>query len=162
MNLSQADNGSGLLNAISKIEEDRVETEGLQSQAVRYGRLQSSGAYMGYVQRAQAGGRKDVQMRTQRDPELFLVADLNGSVIGVVMGAWDGRRAWCHNYGVDPQFRGQGVGAALIQELENKVKEKGLPRLNVLVRHGDTATQGLFEACGFHKEDWDVLEWNTP
>ena len=107
-------------------------------------------------------GRKDVQMRTQRDPELFLVADLNGSVIGVVMGAWDGRRAWCHNYGVDPQFRGQGVGAALIQELENRVKEKGLPRLNVLVRHGDTGTQGLFEACGFHKEDWDVLEWNTP
>jgi len=107
-------------------------------------------------------GRKDVQMRTQRDPDLFLVADLNGSVIGVVMGAWDGRRAWCHNYGVDPRFRGQGVGAALIQELENKVKEKGLPRLNVLVRHGDTGTQGLFEACGFHKEDWDVLEWNTP
>ncbi|MDO8473525.1 MAG: GNAT family N-acetyltransferase [Dehalococcoidia bacterium] len=107
-------------------------------------------------------GRKEVQRRTERDPDLFLVADLNGTVIGVVMGAWDGRRAWCHNYGVDPQFRGQGVGSALIKELEGKVQEKGIPRLNAMVRRGDASSQGFYEAVGFHKEDWEIMEWNTP
>lgn len=107
-------------------------------------------------------GRKEVLKRIERDPDLFLVADLNGSVIGVVMGAWDGRRAWCHNYGVDPQFRGQGVGSALIKELQSRVKEKGLPRLNAMVRRGDVTAQGFYEGVGFHKEDWEVMEWNIP
>lgn len=107
-------------------------------------------------------GRKEVQKRSERDPDLFLVADLNGTVIGVAMGAWDGRRAWCHNYGVDPQFRGQGVGSALVKELERRVQEKGIPQLNALVRRGDNATQGFYEAVGFHKEDWEVMEWDIP
>ncbi len=107
-------------------------------------------------------GRREAQKRTERDPEMFLVADLNGSVIGVVMGSWDGRRAWCHNYGVEPQFRGQGVGTALIKELQNKVQEKGIPRLNAMVRRADVTAQGFYEATGFHKEDWEIMEWNIP
>lgn len=27
---------------------------------------------------------------------------------------------------------------------------------------GDLATQGFYEAVGFHKEDWEVMEWNIP
>lgn len=107
-------------------------------------------------------GRKEAQKRLERDPDMFLVAELNNAVIGVVMGAWDGRRAWCHNYGVDPSFRGQGVGSALVGELVNKVKAKGIPRLNALIRKEDAASEGFYEACGFHKEDWVVMEWNLP
>ncbi|MEW6033484.1 MAG: GNAT family N-acetyltransferase [Chloroflexota bacterium] len=107
-------------------------------------------------------GRKEAQMRLERDPDLFLVADLNGTVVGVAMGAWDGRRAWCHNYGVDPKFRGQGVGSALIKALEDRVRERGIPRLNALVRKDDIGVQGFYEACGFHREDWVVMEWNLP
>ncbi|MBI2957666.1 MAG: GNAT family N-acetyltransferase [Chloroflexi bacterium] len=107
-------------------------------------------------------GRREVQRRIERDPDLFLVADLNGTVVGVVMGAWDGRRAWCHNYGVDPQLRGQGVGSALVLALEKKVEEKGIPRLNAMVRKSDIASEGFYQACGFHKEDWQIMEWNSP
>lgn len=37
--------------------------------------------------------REEIQKKLERDPELFLVAQENGSLIGTVLGSWDGRRA---------------------------------------------------------------------
>ena len=35
-------------------------------------------------------GRRQIRKKLRRDPELFLVAEENGSLVGTVLGSWDG------------------------------------------------------------------------
>ncbi len=102
--------------------------------------------------------RAEVERKLQRDPDLFLVAESNEVILGVVMGAWDGRRAWIHNYGVDPRCRRMGIGSALIKELENRLRKKGIPRVNALVRKDDINVLDFYETGGFTVEDWVLLQ----
>lgn len=37
-------------------------------------------------------GLMEIQLKLRRDPELFLVAETEGKIVGSVIGAWDGRR----------------------------------------------------------------------
>lgn len=104
--------------------------------------------------------REEVQRKLQRDPDLFLVADNNGVIMGVVMGAWDGRRAWIHNYGVDPRCRRMGVGSGLIKELQKRLLRKGLRRVNVMVRKNDLNALDFYEMLGFQEEEWVIMEKN--
>lgn len=106
--------------------------------------------------------RGEVAKKVQRDPDLFLVADNNGVIMGVVMGAWDGRRAWIHNYGVDPRCRRMGVGSALIKELERRLLQRGILRVNVLVRKNDLNALDFHETLGFREEEWTVMEKHLP
>jgi predicted N-acetyltransferase YhbS len=38
--------------------------------------------------------RAEIREKRRRDRKLFLVATVRGSIIGAVMGAYDGRRGW--------------------------------------------------------------------
>lgn len=106
--------------------------------------------------------RAEVERKLHRDPDLFLVAESNKVIMGVVMGAWDGRRAWIHNYGVDPRCRRMGVGSGLIKELEGRLLHKGIPRVNAMVRKSDLNALDFYETLGFKEEDWAVMEKHLP
>jgi predicted N-acetyltransferase YhbS len=41
----------------------------------------------------------------QRDPDLFLVAEMDGEIIGSVMGEYDGRRGLVYHLAVAHEFR---------------------------------------------------------
>lgn len=101
-------------------------------------------------------GRSDtlneVAKKTQRDPDLFLVADLQDEIIGVVIGGFDGRRGMIYHLAVDKEFRQFGVGTALMETLENRLREKGCLRSYLMVRKDDAATQF------YDKQGWQALD----
>ena len=39
-------------------------------------------------------GKAGIELKLERDPDLFLVAEEHGKIVGSVIGGWDGRRAW--------------------------------------------------------------------
>ena len=57
-----------------------------------------------------------VKLKLQRDPDLFLVFEERNEIIGVVMGAWDGRRGWINHLAVKPNRQRAGIGTALVRE----------------------------------------------
>ena len=54
-----------------------------------------------------------------------------------------------HRLAVDPAFRGQGVGKALLQQAEIVARERGIPRLRIDTNTQNQATQALFPAMGY-------------
>lgn len=92
---------------------------------------------------------EEVGKKLQRDPDLFLVAQEAGEVVGSVMGAWDGRRAWVYHLCVDPSSRRRGVGRALMAELERRVRAKGALRMSLLVHKGNQGAIDFYKAVGF-------------
>ncbi len=59
----------------------------------------------------------DIERKVNHDVSLFLVAEVNGEVVGTVMGGYDGHRGSAY-LGVHPEYRGRGIANALLNRLE--------------------------------------------
>ncbi len=93
--------------------------------------------------------RDEVAKKLMRDPDLFLVAEEEGRIVGVIMGAWDGRRGWLHHLAVARDARGRGIASALVTEVERRLRAKGCLKVNLLVFAGNEAARRLYARLGY-------------
>jgi ribosomal protein S18 acetylase RimI-like enzyme len=84
-----------------------------------------------------------------RDPEALLVAESDGRVVGTLVAAYDGWRGYFHRLVVDPDVRGGGVGRALVEAGEERLRALGAPRVNALVGRRDERAHAFWEALGY-------------
>jgi ribosomal protein S18 acetylase RimI-like enzyme len=95
---------------------------------------------------------EEIQKKLLRDPDLFLLAEIDGELVGAVLGGFDGRRGMVYHLAVAPLWRRQGIGEALMKELERRLKEKGCIRYYLLV------TQGNDDAIRFYEDEgWERM-----
>ncbi len=94
---------------------------------------------------------EEIDKKTQRDPDLFLVAESQGQVIGAVLGGFDGRRGMMYHLAVAPEFRQQGIGAALMAELEGRLRAKGCRRYYLLVTYDNQDAVDFYEKRGWER-----------
>lgn len=98
-------------------------------------------------------GRSDapaeIRKKLERDPDLFLVAEQEGRIIGAVMGGFDGRRGLVYHLAVGADNRQQGIGSALLDELEQRLRRKGCLRCMLLVAPGSDGVEEFYEARGW-------------
>ncbi|MDQ1701574.1 MAG: hypothetical protein QOF57_826 [Frankiaceae bacterium] len=97
--------------------------------------------------------RKDIARKMTIQPEWFLVALLDGEVIGSVMAGYDGHRGWINYLAVTPSSRRAGVGRALMSEAERMLCEAGCPKINLQVRGTNDSAVGFYEALGYMTDD---------
>ena len=90
-----------------------------------------------------------VRVKLQRDPDLFLVAEDSGRIVGCVLGAWDGRRGWINHLAVEPSHQHKGVGSSLIRELEKRLVQKGARKVNAQIYKSNTRSVEFFKAAGY-------------
>ena len=95
--------------------------------------------------------RKEVEKKLSRDPDLMLVVDAGTRVVGVIMGAWDGRRGWLHHLAVAPAFRRHRIGQSLIVEVEKRLRAKGCLKANLLVHGDNAAARRLYTRLGYEE-----------
>ena len=101
-------------------------------------------------------GRSDqpleIEKKLQRDPDLFLLAEIDGQPVGSVLGGFDGRRGMMYHLAVSPVHRRRGIGESLMAELEARLKAKSCLRYYLLV------TQDNHESIDFYlKRGWENL-----
>ncbi|MFD0782462.1 GNAT family N-acetyltransferase [Micromonospora azadirachtae] len=93
--------------------------------------------------------RHELETKLLRDPQLFLVAEADEAVVGVVLGTYDGRRGWILRLAVDPTRRRHGIATRLIGELEQRFTALGCPRVNLLVLPEDDGALRFWQALGY-------------
>jgi ribosomal protein S18 acetylase RimI-like enzyme len=100
-------------------------------------------------------GRRQIRKKLRRDPELFLVAEENGSLVGTVLGSWDGRRGWIHHLAISPRRQRSGLGTQIIKELEKRMRRKGVLKVNAIVYRTNKKSINFFRKNGYehHEED---------
>ena len=94
-----------------------------------------------------------LRLRLQRDPELFLVATGQGSLVGAVLGGFDGRRGWVYHLAVAATHRRRGIGAALLTELESRLRALGCVKVNLLVQPANAEVGGFHEHAGYRSDE---------
>ena len=90
-----------------------------------------------------------VRMKLLRDPDLFLLARLEGDIVGCIIGGWDGRRGWIYHLAVKPSYQRQGIATALLNEIEKRLGEKGAKKINAQIYESNTKSQKFFNARGY-------------
>lgn len=85
-------------------------------------------------------------------PELLLVADSAGSILGAVMAGFDGTRGWIHHLAVAPPHRGRGVGSALVRAAVKGLRALGCTKVNLQVREGNQEVISFYRSLGFEVE----------
>jgi ribosomal protein S18 acetylase RimI-like enzyme len=102
-------------------------------------------------------GRSDtpdeIQKKLTRDPDLFLIAEENGQIIGSVIGGYDGRRGLVYHLAVHASFRGCGIGSRLMEELESRLRAKGCLRCYLLVTTDNEEGMRYYEKHGWVRMD---------
>jgi len=100
---------------------------------------------------------QELAKKLQRDPDLFLIAEVNGRIIGSVLGGFDGRRGMIYHLAVDAIYRKNGLGALLMTELEKRMIEKGCIRSYLLVTKDNLEALRFYENTGWEKMDLYLL-----
>ncbi len=82
-----------------------------------------------------------------------LVAEADGGVVGLLVlsfvPALSGLRALIDDLAVDPAYRRQGIGAALVETAVQRADRRGATHLLMDTSRGDPAARDFYQACGF-------------
>ncbi|HJW75524.1 MAG TPA: GNAT family N-acetyltransferase [Thermoleophilia bacterium] len=110
------------------------------------------------VDRRPSDERDQVGLKTERDPDLFLVATKGESHRGRGDGGWGGRRAYVYHLAVTPDLRRQGVADAPMDELEDRFRAKGALKAKCQIHTHNSASLAFFRQRGWEIEEglWPV------
>jgi ribosomal protein S18 acetylase RimI-like enzyme len=95
---------------------------------------------------------EDVKLKLQRDPDLFLVAEHDDTIVGGVIGGWDGRRGWIYHLAVRPEHQRKGIGVRLVRELEKRLVDKGAKKVNAQIYKSNEQSSKFFKAIGYEAQ----------
>jgi ribosomal protein S18 acetylase RimI-like enzyme len=102
-------------------------------------------------------GRSDtldeIKKKLARDPDLFLVAESDGRIIGSVIGGFDGRRGLIYHLAVSSPFRGKGIGSCLMDEVELRLQAKGCLKCYLLVTDDNLEVADYYQRRGWQPMD---------
>ena len=96
---------------------------------------------------------KDLRIRRDVPPELFLVAIHKDVIIGTVMAGCEGQQGWVYYLGVDPGHRRQGIGSALMKRVEARLLASGCQEISFQVWASKSEVQAFYETLGYQAED---------
>ena len=85
-----------------------------------------------------------------------LVAEVDNRLTGFILGragelefGLPGSVAWIEIIGVDPAYRGQGVGRAMIEKFVENAEDHGIRNIFTLVDHSSSDIERFFNQLGF-------------
>lgn len=99
------------------------------------------------LQRAMDGPTSTVLAAVDDDPRL----------IGTVMVGHDGHRGWVYYLAVTEDAQRTGVGRRLMTASEAWLRERTVPKLNLMVRSTNVAVVSFYEAMGYESGEVVVL-----
>lgn len=96
---------------------------------------------------------KDIRRKLAVQPDLFLVGLLNDEIVASVMAGYEGHRGWINYLAVDPAHRRSGLGRAIMDEAERRLREAGCPKINLQVRSTNAEVIEFYRSLGYAVDD---------
>jgi ribosomal protein S18 acetylase RimI-like enzyme len=86
----------------------------------------------------------------------LLVAIRQGSIVGSIIGGWDGWRGNIYRLAVAPEARRAGLARGLVDAAERMLVSKGARRISALVERHEAHAVGFWDALadrGWHRDE---------
>ena len=97
--------------------------------------------------------QKDIARKLQVHPELFVIGEADGEIIGSCMAGYEGHRGWINYLAVHPTQQRRGYATELMREAERLLRLAGCPKINLQVRSSNSAVIAFYESIGFFEDN---------
>jgi ribosomal protein S18 acetylase RimI-like enzyme len=101
--------------------------------------------------------RADLERALAGPSSTVLAAMDGGSLLATAMVGHDGHRGWVYYLAVDGSLRRRGIGREMMAACERWLSQRGVPKLNLMVRSSNAEVLGFYEALGYGRDDVVVL-----
>lgn len=83
---------------------------------------------------------------------------LQNLLIGVVMGAYDGRRGYVHHLAIDPRFQRHGYASQLLTELMHRFQANQVEKIHLFVEKTNAGVIAFYQKLGwFLRDDLEMM-----
>ena len=104
--------------------------------------------------------RNGINKFLQRNPKTCFVAESTANeIIGTILGGYDGRRGLIYHLMVEPEYRNQGIGNKLLEEVEKYFAKEGIKRIYIITFKENEIGNNFWEGNGYIIRD--VLTFRT-
>jgi ribosomal protein S18 acetylase RimI-like enzyme len=91
----------------------------------------------------------DLRRAVADSPAHVLVAEVEGQVVGSIIGTFDGWRGNIYRLAVHPDCRRRGIARALVAEVEKRLAGQGAKRITALVEKDHPWAASFWQAVGY-------------
>jgi ribosomal protein S18 acetylase RimI-like enzyme len=95
--------------------------------------------------------REAITHQLELSTAIYLVAELDGTMVGSVLGTHDGRKGFINRLAVDPAYRGRGIARRLVAEVERRLENLGIEIVEALIEDWNEVSMKVFERLGYVK-----------
>ena len=92
---------------------------------------------------------KDISFARESASSTILVGMDQTRIVASAMVGHDGHRGMLYYVAVDPSLQGKGIGKAMVRAAEAWRGERGVWKVNLLVRSENDRVRGFYEALGY-------------
>jgi ribosomal protein S18 acetylase RimI-like enzyme len=71
------------------------------------------------------------------------------AIVATVLVGHDGHRGWVYYVAVDPDCRYKGYGRIIMDAAENWLRERGIEKLQLMVRSDNSQVQTFYQSLGY-------------
>lgn len=89
---------------------------------------------------------------------LLVWEDNNNNIIATVMVGHDGHRGWLYYLAVTPTHQKTGLGKRFVDAGEDWLRERGVWRMQLMVRSENSAMQDFYRHLGYRALDVTVMQ----
>ena len=93
--------------------------------------------------------RESIEKEMKIGTGFFLIAVLDGNLIGSVLATHDSRKGWINRLAVLPDHRKKGVARLLLREAEKWLGEQGIGIFACLIEGYNSISVEVFERMGY-------------
>jgi ribosomal protein S18 acetylase RimI-like enzyme len=88
---------------------------------------------------------------------VLAACDENGKLLGTAMVGYDGHRGWVYYLAVQSGQRRKGLGRKLMRACEAWLRDRGAPKIQLMVRRENQAVVSFYESLGYTDGEVVVL-----
>lgn len=97
----------------------------------------------------------------QRNPSTCLLIKSRDSIIGTVLGGFDGRRGYIYHLVVQRDFRRQGYGKKMLQEVIMQLRALKAEKIHLFVFNNNYGAMAFYEKQGWIKrQDINIFSFS--
>ena len=94
-----------------------------------------------------------IKKELKNNNSIFLIAEVEGKIIGSVFGTHDGRKGWINRLAIAPDFQGKGIAKKLCKDIEKRFYKAGIEIIGCLIEKCNIKSINFIEKIGYSRND---------
>lgn len=89
---------------------------------------------------------------SDRNPGLCLIGLEDDRIVASALAGFDGRRGWLYHVATHPEVRRRGIATRMVRTVEDRLRELGCRKLNLIVWESEDEAMAFWSALGYRRE----------